>query len=106
MQGDETEAPPRPKQLAAAFTWEQWVGLASRLKAGETISPDDHIVAADLMIAAERPADAVGFLKTASDWKTAVRRTHQLALDLDRRCADLLRPPVALAQPLYQFEPR
>ncbi|RUX50178.1 hypothetical protein EOA33_10275 [Mesorhizobium sp. M4A.F.Ca.ET.050.02.1.1] len=106
MKGNEAEPPHRPKQLTAAFPWEQWVGLAGRLKAGETIAPEDRIVAADLMIAANRPSDALALLKTAGAWKTAALRAHQLALDLDRRCADLLRPPVALAQPLYQFEPR
>ena len=106
MQGNETEPPPRPKQLAAAFPWEQWAGLAGKLKAGETISADDRIVAADVMIAADRPSDALGFLKTAGDWKTAVLKAHQLALALDRRCADLLRPPVALSQPLYRFDQR
>jgi len=45
-------------------------------------------------------------LKTTGDWKTAVRRSHELALRLDRRCADLLRPPMPISQPLYRFEPR
>ncbi|TRC96380.1 hypothetical protein FJV76_07925 [Mesorhizobium sp. WSM4303] len=106
MQSNGAEPPPRPKLLTGAFPWEQWVGLASRLKAGETISPEDRIVAADLMIAADRPSDALAFLKTAGDWKTAVLRAHGLALALDRRCADLLRPPMPLWQPLYRFEPR
>ena len=106
MQGSEAEPPPRPKQLAAAFPWEQWVGLAGKLKAGEPISPEDRVVAADVMIAADRPSDAVALLKTAGDWKAAVLQAHGLALALDRRCADLLRPPAALAQPLYRFDPR
>jgi len=100
------EPPPRPGLLAATFPWEQWVGLAGKLKTGEAIAPEDRIAAADLMIAADRPADALAMLKTASDWKTAVLRAHQLALALDRRCADLLRPPMPLSQSLYRFEPR
>lgn len=100
------EPPRRPDLLTAAFPWEQWVGLAGKLKSGEAIAPEDRIVAADLMIAADRPADALALLKTAGDWKTAVRRSHQLALRLDRRCADLLRPPMPVSQPLYRFEPR
>lgn len=100
------EPPPRPGLLAATFPWEQWVGLAGKLKTGEPIAPEDRIVAADLMIAADRPADALALLKTAGDWKTAVRRSHQLALRLDRRCADLLRPPMPVSLPLYRFEPR
>lgn len=100
------EPPPRPGLLAATFPWEQWVGLAGKLKTGEAIAPEDRIVAADLMIAADRPADALALLKTAGDWKTAVRRSHQLALRLDRRCADLLRPPMPVSLPLYRFEPR
>ncbi len=105
MQGSGAKPPPRPKLLTAAFPWEQWVGLAGRLKAGEAIAPEDRIVAADLMIAADRPADALALLKTTGDWKTAVRRSHELALRLDRRCADLLRPPMPISQPLYRFEP-
>ena len=100
------QPPPRPDLLTATFPWEQWVGLAGRLKTGEAIAPEDRIVAADLMVAADRPADAMALLKTAGDWKTAVRRSHQLALRLDRRCADLLRPPMPVSQPLYRFEPR
>lgn len=100
------EPPPRPNLLTATFPWEQWVGLAGRLKTGEAIAPEDRIVAADLMIAADRPGDALALLKTAGDWKTAVRRSHQLALRLDRRCADLLRPPMPVSLPLYRFEPR
>jgi len=106
MQGNVAKPPPRPKLLTAALPWEQWVGLAGRLKAGEAIAPEDRIVAADLMIAADRPADALALLKTTGDWKTAVRRSHELALRLDRRCADLLRPPMPISQPLYRFEPR
>ena len=100
------EPPRRPDLLTATFPWEQWVGLAGKLKTGEAIAPEDRIVAADLMIAADRPADALALLKTAGDWKTAVRRSHELALRLDRRCADLLRPPMPVSQPLYRFEPR
>lgn len=106
MQGGAVQPPPRPQQLAAAFPWEQWVGLATKLKAGEPVSPQDRVVAADVMIAADRPSDALALLKTADDWKTALLRTHEMALALDRRCADLLRPAVALAQPLYRFDPR
>ncbi|BCG69933.1 hypothetical protein MesoLj113a_10910 [Mesorhizobium sp. 113-1-2] len=106
MQGNVAKPPPRPKLLTAALPWEQWVGLAGRLKAGEAIAPEDRIVAADLMIAADRPADALALLKTTGDWKTAVRRSHELALRLDRRCADLLRPPMPISRPLYRFEPR
>jgi len=106
MQGNVAKPPPRPKLLTAALPWEQWVGLAGRLKAGEAIAPEDRIVAADLLIAADRPADALALLKTTGDWKTAVRRSHELALRLDRRCADLLRPPMPISQPLYRFEPR
>lgn len=106
MQGNGAKPPPRPKQLTAAFPWEQWVGLAVKLKAGETISPEDRIVTAELMIAADRPSDALALLKTAGDWKTAVLRAHGLALALDRRCANLLQAPVPLSQPLYRFEPR
>ncbi|BAV48817.1 Uncharacterized protein MLTONO_3914 [Mesorhizobium loti] len=106
MQSGGTEPPPRPQQLAADFPWEQWVGLAGKLKAGAPISPEDRVVAADVMIAADRPSDAMALLKTAGDWKAAVLRTHGLALALDRRCADLLRPPAALAQSLYRFDPR
>ncbi|MET2830145.1 hypothetical protein [Mesorhizobium shangrilense] len=106
MQGNGDEPPPRPKQLTTAFPWEQWVGLAGKLKAGETISPEDRIVAAELMIAADRPSESLALLKTAGDWKTAVLRAHDLALALDRRCADLLRAPVPLSQSLYRFEPR
>jgi hypothetical protein len=100
------EPPRRPDLLTATFPWEQWVGLAGKLKTGEAIAPEDRIVAADLMIAADRPADALALLKTAGDWKTAVRRSHELALRLDRRCADLLRPPMPLSQPIYRFEQR
>ena len=106
MQGNVAKPPPRPKLLTAALPWEQWVGLAGRLKAGEAIAPEDRIVAADLLIAADHPADALALLKTTGDWKTAVRRSHELALRLDRRCADLLRPPMPISQPLYRFEPR
>ncbi|MER9403874.1 hypothetical protein NKI36_07400 [Mesorhizobium caraganae] len=100
------EPPRRPDLLTATFPWEQWVGLAGKLKSGEAIAPEDRIAAADLMIAADRPAEALALLKTAGDWKTAVRRSHELALRLDRRCADLLRPPMPVSQPLYRFEPR
>ena len=100
------EPPRRPDLLTATFPWEQWVGLAGKLKTGEAIAPEDRIVAADLMIAADRPADALALLKAAGDWKTAVRRSHELALRLDRRCADLLRPPMPVSQPLYRFETR
>jgi hypothetical protein len=106
LQGSVAELPSRPAQLAATFPWELWVGLAGRLKAGEAISPEDRVVAADLMIAAGRPADALSLLKTASDWKTALLRTHGLAFALDRRCADLLGRPIPFSQPLYRFEPR
>ena len=58
------------------------------------------------MVAADRPADALASLKMATDWRKAMLQAHQLALALDRRCADLLRPPVALSQPLYRFDPR
>lgn len=106
MQGGAAQPPPHPQQIAVAFPWEQWIGLAAKLKAGEPISPEDHVVAADVLIAADRPSDAMALLKTAGDWKAAVLRTHELALALDRRCADLLRPAAPLAQPLYRFHPR
>ncbi|MEP6564907.1 MAG: hypothetical protein ABJB10_07180 [Mesorhizobium sp.] len=106
MRGDTTDQPPRPVLIAAAFPWDQWIGLANRLKAGEAIAPEDRIVAADLMIAAGRPADALALLKTAGEWKTAVLRAHAMMLALDRRCAALLSPAAALSQPLYRFEPR
>ena len=106
VRGDTTEQPPRPKLISKAFAWEQWLGLANRLRAGEAIAPEDRLVAAELMVAADRPADALASLKMATDWRKAMLQAHQLALALDRRCADLLRPPVALSQPLYRFDPR
>ncbi len=106
MRGNGAEPPPRPKQLTAAFPWERWVGLAVKLKAGETMAPEDRLVAAELMVAADRPADALASLKMATDWKKAMLQAHNLALALDRRCANLLRAPVPLSQPIYRFEPR
>ena len=104
--GDTTGQPPRPELISKAFPWEQWLGLASRLKAGEAIAPEDRIVAADLMLAADRPSDALASLKMAADWKKALLRAHQLALALDRRCADLLRPSGPSSETLYRFDPR
>ncbi|TGV38457.1 hypothetical protein EN829_005875 [Mesorhizobium sp. M00.F.Ca.ET.186.01.1.1] len=106
MRGSLAEPPPRPPQLTATFPWEEWAGLAGKLKKGEAISPEDRIVAADLMIAADRPADALDLLKSASDWKAGVRRGHGLMRALDRRCADLLRNPVPSSEPIYRFDPR
>ncbi|TPM30163.1 hypothetical protein [Mesorhizobium sp. B2-3-4] len=103
LQGIAAESPSRPAQLAATFPWELWVGLAGRLKAGGAITSEDHIVAADLMLAAGRPADALRALETASDWKTALLRSHGLAFALDRRCANLLGRPIPFSQPLYRF---
>jgi hypothetical protein len=92
--------------ISKAFAWEQWLGLANRLRAGEAIAPEDRLVAAELMVAADRPADALASLKMVTDWRKAVLQAHNLALALDRRCADLLRPPMPVSQPLYRFEPR
>jgi len=106
VEGKVTEPPSRPVQLGAVFPWEQWLRLAGQLRAGEAISPDDRIVAADLLSAAGRPADALTLLTTARDWKTAVLRTHELARGLDRRCADILGRSKPFSEPLYRFEPR
>lgn len=106
VRGDTTDQPPRPRSISKAFAWEQWLGLANRLRAGEAIAPEDRLVAAELMVAADRPADALASLKMVTDWRKAVLQAHNLALALDRRCADLLRAPVPLSQPIYRFEPR
>ncbi|MGX5843275.1 hypothetical protein ACWGTI_21365 [Mesorhizobium sp. ArgA1] len=106
VRGDATDQPPRPKLISKAFAWEQWLGLANRLRAGEAVGPEDRLIAAELMVAADRPADALASLKMATDWKKAMLQAHNLSLALDRRCADLLRAPLPLSQPLYRFEPR
>ena len=106
VEGKVAGPPPRPGGLTTSFPWEKRVDLARALKGGKAIPPEDRLAAADILISAGRPADALTLLKTASDWKTALLRTHALARALDRRCAGLLGRAMPFSQPLYRFEPR
>jgi hypothetical protein len=67
MRENEKEPPSRSAVLAASFPWQQWVKTAGELKSGRTIPEQDRLVAAELLIAADRPSDALVLLKASID---------------------------------------
>lgn len=104
--GTADEAPARPASLTKEFPWDQWGSVAKNIGDGVASGEGDRLVAAELLIGADRAAEALALLQADADWQPAQRRAHALLHDLDRRCGGLLRHPAPFSETLYRFEPR
>lgn len=100
------EAPPRPQSLSKEFAWEQWTSVATSLRDTAAVGDGNGLIAADLLIGADRAAEALALLRADPEWQQAQRRAHALLHGLDRRCGDLLRHPAPLSESFYRFGPR
>jgi hypothetical protein len=106
MRAEASAVPARPQALSSALDWDHWVLTAGDLLASRRIAEADRLVAADLLVAAGRPAEAVDLLRQSASQKDAQARAHELIHRLDRRCGNTFLRPLPLQEHLYQFDPR
>jgi hypothetical protein len=100
--GQVSNLPDLPKSIGKDFPWDQWVSVALDLKAGRTPAADDALIVANLLIATDRYEDAIAVLERDSS-VAAMRKAHAIMRMLDRRCSNLLSPPMPLADTIYGF---
>lgn len=104
LRGEAAGAPGRPPALTAGHDWDRALAVAMALSRGDAPAEDDQLIAADLLAGAGRFDEALVLLAGAADWRSARTRTHELMLDVDRRCGHLLAPVLPMMEHIYRFD--
>lgn len=100
------DAPERPALMSPDFDWEGAVRVAKELAAGSPAAGADALMAANLLIGAERFGEVVEVLGTVPDMRQQRAAAGTVLIFLDRRCDDVLAPTLPFDQTIYRFAPR